>query len=168
MLPKAPRWGWHPEHPVVNVTWADAVAYSEWAGAELPTEAQWEYAARGPEGRTNPWGEEAPTPKRAVYGQSAGTAPVGSMPAGASWCGGLDLAGNVWEWCRDVYDGTYYMRSPQKDPLNDNNDCKQSRVLRGGSWNFVPDSLRAVCRAYGGRWNVSLGFRSVVCAPEDY
>jgi formylglycine-generating enzyme required for sulfatase activity len=96
------------DHPVVSVSWYDAMAYAAWLGGTLPTEAQWELAARGPEGRTYPWGNERPSRARANYdhegsgvGHSLGTAPVGSFPEGATPERIHDLAGNVWEWCRD-------------------------------------------------------------------
>jgi formylglycine-generating enzyme required for sulfatase activity len=101
-------------HPIVNVFWDEAKAYADWAGVSLPTEAQWEYAARGPEERNYPWGGTATAEdpfngwdetKCAndynSYSQGISTWPVGSFPAGISWCGAHDLAGNVWEWCAD-------------------------------------------------------------------
>ena len=170
-LPEAPSWGWKDDHPVVNVRWEDAAAYSDWAGARLPNEAQWEYAARGPESRRYPWGDEDPDPSRAVYygggRKETSTAPVGSKLRGESWCGGLDLAGNVWEWCRDDWDSSFYARTPEIDPVNEKNDSIQYYVLRGGSWNFNPDNLRAAYRNFSDVWNNRNGFRPIVCAPED-
>jgi len=95
------------DQPVVGVSWYDADAYCKWAGAQLPTEAQWEYAARGEQGYIYPWGNDAPTCERAQFGSCSGrTIPVGTLLDGASWCGALDMAGNVWEWTEDRY-GAY-------------------------------------------------------------
>jgi len=109
------------DHPVVNVSWYDAMAYAAWLGGTLPTEAEWELAARGSGGRTYPWGNEHPTRTRANYdyggsgvGRAIATAPVGSYPEGATPQGIHDLAGNVWEWCRD--------------------GLSNARVLKGGSY----------------------------------
>ena len=129
-------------YPVVGVSWDDAVAYAEWVGAELPTEEQWEYAARGEERRIYPWGNE-------FYGRRLNfcdvncvynwkdeevddgykyTAPVGNYPTGVSWVGALDMAGNVWEWTS----------SP---------DDSNSFVLRGGSWYSAQYYVRASNRS---------------------
>lgn len=105
-------------HPVVEVSWHDAMAYAVWIGGSLPTEAQWEFAARGSEGRTYPWGDEPPTPERTNYGEIDETAPVKpvkSFPEGATPDLIYDLMGNAWEWCRD-WDGSY-QEGEQKDPL---------------------------------------------------
>jgi len=119
------------DHPVVCVDWHGAQAYCEWMGARLPTEAEWEYAARGPEGRVFPWGDafdgtrlnycdtncERDWADETVDDGYAETAPVGSYPAGVSWCEALDMTGNVWEWVNDWYDGDYYDVSPDSNPL---------------------------------------------------
>ncbi len=152
------------DHPVVCVTWYDAQEYCDYYGYSLPTEAQWEYAAAGPTSRTWPWGDTW-DPQKCCNGGNRGpggyTFPVGSFPAGASWCGALDMAGNVWEWCADWYSDTYYQISPELNPPGP--ESGSHRVLRGGSCNSLsPDNLRAAYRnGYGVPSNrfVYYGFR---------
>ena len=135
-MPEAPEWGWKEDHPVVNVSWHDAVDYAKWAGASLPTEAQWEKAARGTDGRVFPWGNEwdAGACANSVSWSLKGTKPVGSCPAGASPYGCVDMAGNAWEWCADWYDEAYYgNEAPSRNPPGPASGGY--RVLRGGSWN---------------------------------
>jgi formylglycine-generating enzyme required for sulfatase activity len=143
-------------HPVVQVSWFDAEAYCAWAASSLPTEAQWEKAARGTDGRSYPWGS-AFDGSRVNYcdaGCAGGdtafedgyrfTAPVGSYPAGASPYGALDMAGNVWEWVADRYDNGYYAVSPARNPAGPASGS--SRVLRGGSWNHDRSGMRTAYR----------------------
>jgi iron(II)-dependent oxidoreductase len=122
-------------HPVVCMTWGDAKAYCKHYGLALPTEAQWEYAARGPEDRTYPWGNDW-DPKNCCSADNLGpegrTFPVGSFPQAASWCGALDMAGNAWQWCADWYHKGYYRHSPTDDPKGP--PVGDLRVLKGGSW----------------------------------
>jgi formylglycine-generating enzyme required for sulfatase activity len=140
-------------HPVTCVGWDDVMAYCDHYGLSLPTEAQWEYAARGPGGRKYPWGDawdEHKCCNDANRGPTGTTFPVGSFPQGASWCGALDMAGNVWQWCQDWYDATYYQTLPVTDPpgpeagaVSGLASTEPRRVLRGGAYALPA----AVCRS---------------------
>lgn len=133
-MPEAPDWVWKDSHPMVWVSWGDAAAYAKWAGVSLPTEAQWEKAARGTDGLIYPWGNDWDAAKCAnsVATKLKSTLPVGSYPAGASPYGCLDMAGNVYEWCADWYDEGYYGKAPSKNPPGPASGSH--RVLRGCSW----------------------------------
>jgi len=181
--------------PVETVTWHDAVAYARWAEGTLPTEAQWEWSARGPDRRLFPWGDRWDRslcccaeywaqgalndsqawetwykgigakkkgaggwtmPARAI---TAHLKPVGSFHSGASWCGALDMAGNVWEWCADWYGEDHYRSAPAKDAAGP--DSGSSRVLRGGSWISLARGCRSAyryCRAQTSA-GYAIGFR---------
>ena len=156
------------DHPATQVSWYGARAYCAWAGARLPTEAEWEKAARGIDGRLYPWGNEAPDCDKAQYGDCGGaTLAVGARQAGASPYGVLDMAGNVWEWVADWYDPVYYPVSPERNPLGP--DAGVRRVFRGGSWGYLPTFLRAADRArnrptYAG---FNVGFRCAAQHPPQ-
>lgn len=128
------------------VDWDQANTYCKWAGKQLLTEAQWEKAAKGTDGRIYPWGNEWDASKSCYNQQS--TCAVGSYPQGASPYGVMDMAGNVWNWCRDWYGANYYANSPDRNPQGPGSGTL--RMLRGGSWGFdYPAGLRASYRVNG-------------------
>ena len=154
-----------PAQPVVGMTWEDAAAYAAWAGLALPTEAQWEAAARGTDRRRYPWGNTRPDKTRANYGGAIGhTTRVGAYPAGGGPYGTLDQAGNVWEWCLDPWDSGAYAKRVATgqivlDPVNAGDTAV--RAVRGGSWFDFPGDLAAAFRVgfrSGDRYRI-LGFR---------
>jgi len=171
-MPYEPSWKWQENQPIVNVSWDDANAYADWAGAELPTEAQWEKAARGGDDRLYPWGNAWPPPAKAGnFEPLAGytdeypyTSPVASFTANPY--GLYDMAGNAWEWCADWYDPHYYASAPANNPTGPKKSgARELRVLRGGSWDaYDPGEYRCAERGYTNPaiHHVVLGFRCVV------
>jgi len=132
--------------PRESILWEDALTQCAKRGARLPTEAEWEYAARGPDGLTYPWGNEFVGGNVVYSGNSGGqTQPIGSRPGGVSWVGAHDMSGNVWEWVADWHDSAYYASSPAVNPQGP--DDGEFHVLRGGSWiNDVPEELTSTLR----------------------
>ena len=169
------------DYPVMQVTFTHAQAYCNWAGGKLPSEAQWEKAARGTEGFLFPWGDDPPNAERVNLCDSScargserenhfsdgypGASPVGSFPDGASPFGVLDMAGNVWEWTIDWFQPTYYSTSPEENPLGPASGS--TRTNRGGSWSNPTSGVRAAARTSLTPKKVldTLGFRCVVNNP---
>jgi len=175
-----------PQQPVVGVNWEDAKAFCESRGKRLPTEAEWEKAARGPEGNLYPWGNDF-DPTRVNYGKNHdATMPVDSHPEGASYYGAYNMAGNVFEWVSDWYDPKYYGRletmvnptGPDKavwiggtGTYVDRLTVGEKRVIRGGSWIAPESTTRSTHRFWNNPLNnsygVGLGFRCAKTAPLD-
>jgi formylglycine-generating enzyme required for sulfatase activity/predicted MPP superfamily phosphohydrolase len=158
----------HPSRPVVTVSWYEAAAYAAWAGCRLPTEAEWERAARGIAGRKYPWGGKEPNERLLNYNLNIHSpTPVGVYACGASPEGVLDMAGNVWQWCQDWW-GPYSERELSNPTGPASSGKEERRVVRGGSWG----NEARYCRCSFRGWNLPsdrgdfLGFRVVLCAAR--
>jgi formylglycine-generating enzyme required for sulfatase activity len=150
-----------PTHPRVCITWYEAEAYSAWRGGRLPTEAEWEYAARGPDSLVYPWGDSW-DPNLANIVDADGTVRIGSYPGGASWIGVEDMTGNVMEWASDWWSDDYYQDEVGVDPAGPDRGTK--KVEKGGWWGAVPYVGRTAYRHFEDRPTYQdhhIGFRIV-------
>lgn len=153
------------DHPCVGVTWYEAEAYAKWRGGRLPTEAEWEYAARGPESLIYPWGNTFDADKANVVG-STELKPVGSYPAGKSWVNAFDMAGNAMEWVQDWLNSSYYIQKVKDDPQGPASGT--IKIEKGGWWGSNPYVARSAYRHFEDPPDYAdqhIGFRIV--SPES-
>ena len=167
----------HPDQPVVGVTWGDAAAYAEWVGKRLPTEAEWEKAARGTDGRIWPWGDEFDPTKCNFDDEGkfdghldgfAMAAPVDSFAQGESPYGARNMVGNVAEWVADWFDAEYYAISPAENPKGPPTSGMGKKSWRGASWFAGSEQMRCAFREYDDivASGQILGFRCALDAPK--